>query len=50
MPKESKCKFGMTKILYLGHVVNAQGEDTCRMYIFYDKKQNFTETYHQTLG
>jgi hypothetical protein len=29
--KESKCKFGMTKILYLGHVVNAQGEDTCHM-------------------
>jgi hypothetical protein len=23
--KESKCEFGMTKILYLGHVVNAQG-------------------------
>jgi hypothetical protein len=23
--KESKCKFGMTKILYLGHVVSAQG-------------------------
>jgi hypothetical protein len=29
--KESKCEFGMTKILYLGHVVNAQGEDTCHM-------------------
>jgi hypothetical protein len=33
--KESKCEFGMTKILYLGHVVSAQGsagaqgEDTC---------------------
>jgi hypothetical protein len=24
--KESKCEFGMTKILYLGHVVSAQGE------------------------
>jgi hypothetical protein len=23
--KESKCEFGMTKILYLGHVVSAQG-------------------------
>jgi hypothetical protein len=23
--KESKCEFGMKKILYLGHVVNAQG-------------------------
>jgi hypothetical protein len=27
--KESKCEFGMKKILYLGHVVSAQGEDTC---------------------
>ena len=26
--KESKCEFGMTKILYLVHVVSAQGEDT----------------------
>jgi hypothetical protein len=26
--KESKCEFGMTEILYLGHVVSAQGEDT----------------------
>jgi hypothetical protein len=26
--KESKCEFGMTKILYLGHVVSAQGENT----------------------
>jgi hypothetical protein len=23
--KESKCEFGMTKIMYLGHVVSAQG-------------------------
>jgi hypothetical protein len=23
--KESKCEFGMTKVLYLGHVVSAQG-------------------------
>jgi hypothetical protein len=23
--KESKCEFGMTKILYLGHIINAQG-------------------------
>jgi len=25
--KESKCEFGMKNILYLGHVVSAQGED-----------------------
>jgi hypothetical protein len=23
--KESKCKFGMTKLLYLGHIISAQG-------------------------
>jgi hypothetical protein len=23
--KESKCEFGMTKILYLGHIINVQG-------------------------
>lgn len=23
--KESKCEFGMTKILYLGHIINARG-------------------------
>jgi hypothetical protein len=23
--KESKCEFGMTEILHLGHVVNARG-------------------------
>jgi hypothetical protein len=23
--KESKCEFGMTKILYLGHIIGAQG-------------------------
>jgi hypothetical protein len=26
--KESNCEFGMTKVLYMGHVVSAQGEDT----------------------
>jgi hypothetical protein len=23
--KESKCEFGMTELLYLGHIINAQG-------------------------
>jgi hypothetical protein len=23
--KESKCEFGMTKLLYLGHIISAQG-------------------------
>jgi hypothetical protein len=31
--KESKCEFGMTKILYLGHVVNAQGVQVHRLNI-----------------
>jgi hypothetical protein len=45
--KESKCEFGMKKMLYLGHVIGANGvhvhQETIRVIIEWPNPRNVTE-------
>jgi hypothetical protein len=45
--KESKCEFGMTKLLYLGHIISAQGvqmhQEKIRAILDWPTPRNVTE-------
>ena len=45
--KESKCKFGMTELLYLGHIISAQGvqvhQEKIRAILDWSIPKNVTE-------
>jgi hypothetical protein len=45
--KESKCEFGMTNMLYLGHIINAQGvqvhQENFRAILDWSTPKNVTE-------